>query len=119
MASNPFEQALKAFGENPMVSLATGATRIDHPIETESGGGLVKVTINQEGVFSSIAIDPMLLDKENVHHLEQLLKAAINDARTKFQTELNKIAKDQMLEHLPSKDQLGAMVSEALSKLKP
>ena len=114
-----FQNILNAAAENPMMTFAPGPTDIEEPIETESGGGMVKVTIDTEGLFSSIVIDPLLLDKENVHHLEQLLKAAINNARAQFQIELNKLARDQIMDQLPNKDQLGSMVSDVLSKFKP
>ena len=65
-----------------------GQGAIDEPIQVESGGGLVKVEIGTEGEVEKISIDPLLLDKENSTHLEQLLIAAVNDGQTKFASAL-------------------------------
>lgn len=48
-----------------------------------SGGGLVSVTINGKGEMRRIDIDPSLIKPEDKEILEDLLVAAINDARAK------------------------------------
>jgi DNA-binding YbaB/EbfC family protein len=48
-----------------------------------SGGGMVKVTLNGKGLARSVKIDPSLADPKDVGMLEDLVLAAINDARTK------------------------------------
>ena len=54
--------------------------------EGQSGGGMVKVKINGKGVATAVQIDPSLVDPKDVGMLEDLLRAAINDARTKVDT---------------------------------
>ena len=51
--------------------------------EGQSGGGMVKVTLNGKGLARRVAIDPSLADPKDVGMLEDLVVAAINDARTK------------------------------------
>lgn len=51
--------------------------------EGQSGGGMVRVTINGKGLAKAVRIDPSLADPKDVGMLEDLVTAAINDARTK------------------------------------
>lgn len=51
--------------------------------EGQSGGGMVKVTINGKGMAKAVHIDPSLIDPKDAGMLEDLLVAAINDARAK------------------------------------
>lgn len=52
--------------------------------EGQSGGGMVKVTLNGKGIATGIRIDPSIVDPKETGLLEDLLRAAINDARTKI-----------------------------------
>ena len=52
-------------------------------IEGQSGGGLVKVKMTGKAVISSVAIDPSLMKPEEREILEDLLVAALNDAKSK------------------------------------
>jgi DNA-binding YbaB/EbfC family protein len=51
--------------------------------EGQSGGGMVKVTLNGKGVATAVHLDPSIVDPKDTGLLEDLLRAAINDARTK------------------------------------
>lgn len=51
--------------------------------EGQSGGGMVRVTLNGKGLAKSVRIDPSLADPKDVGMLEDLLLAALNDARIK------------------------------------
>jgi DNA-binding YbaB/EbfC family protein len=51
--------------------------------EGQSGGGMVKVTLNGKGIAKAVRIDPSLADPKDVGMLEDLVLAAINDARVK------------------------------------
>jgi nucleoid-associated protein EbfC len=51
--------------------------------EGQSGGGMVRVTINGKGVTRRVQIDPSLVDPKDVGMLEDLLLAAFNDAKAK------------------------------------
>lgn len=52
-------------------------------VEGSAGGGLVKVTMSCKGACQSINIDPSLLKAEEKEITEDLIKAAINDAKGK------------------------------------
>jgi len=49
----------------------------------QSGGGLVKVTLSGKGDLRKIAVDPSLLKPDGAEMLEDLIVAAVADAKTK------------------------------------
>ena len=57
-------------------------------VEGQSGGGMVKVTMNGKGELASIKIDPSLMKVEDQEMLEDLIVAATNDARHKLDAEV-------------------------------
>ncbi len=52
-------------------------------VEGNSGGGMVKVTASAKGEIKKILIDDSLLNKEEKEMLEDLIIAAMNDAKKK------------------------------------
>lgn len=52
-------------------------------VEGASGGGMVKVTVTGKGDLKRIKIDPSLLDPAEVEMLEDLVIAAVHDAKAK------------------------------------
>ena len=48
-----------------------------------SGAGLIQVTMSGKGELKRVRIDPTLFDREEVGVVEDLLVAAVNDARAK------------------------------------
>jgi DNA-binding YbaB/EbfC family protein len=52
-------------------------------VEGVSGGGLVKVTATAKGKIKRIMIDDSLMNKEEKEMTEDLIVAAINDAKLK------------------------------------
>jgi DNA-binding YbaB/EbfC family protein len=52
----------------------------------QSGGGLVKVTLNGKGALRACAIDPSLLKVEEKEILEDLIVAAHGDAKSKMES---------------------------------
>jgi len=52
-------------------------------VEGQSGGGLVTVRMTGKAVVSSVTIDPSLMKAEEREILEDLLVAAMNDAKSK------------------------------------
>ena len=52
-------------------------------IEGQAGAGMIKVMVNGKGEVKSISINPELVKVNEVEVLEDLLIAAINDAKTK------------------------------------
>ena len=57
--------------------------------EGQSGGGMVRVTINGKGMAKAVKIDPSLIDPKDAGMLEDLVVAAINDARTKVDARMS------------------------------
>lgn len=51
----------------------------------EAGNGLVKVTMQGSGEVTDIAIDPKVVDPEDVDGLQDLVLAAFQDATAKVQ----------------------------------
>lgn len=55
-------------------------------VEGAAGGGLVKVTVTGKGEVKKLKLEPSLVDPKEVEVLEDLIVAAINDARGKAET---------------------------------
>ena len=58
-------------------------------IEGRSGGGLVAATLTGKGELRRLKIDPSLADPDDVEVLEDLIVAAVNDAKTKVEAHVN------------------------------
>lgn len=54
-------------------------------VDGSSGGGMVKVTTNGKNQILSLSIDPEVVNKDDVEMLQDLVIAAINQARQKVQ----------------------------------
>jgi len=54
-------------------------------IETSSGGGAVKVTVNGQQQVLSVKISPEAIEPDDVEMLEDLVMTAVNEALTKAQ----------------------------------
>ena len=57
-------------------------------IEGQSGGGLVKVTLNGKMEARAVKIDPSLIKPEDAEMLEDLILAAFQDAKGKVEAAL-------------------------------
>ena len=55
----------------------------DIEVEGTSGGGLIKVLATAKGIFKRISIDDSLIKQDEKEILEDLIVAAINDAKEK------------------------------------
>ena len=51
----------------------------------QSGGGMVKATLNGKSELRSLKIDPSLVDPNDVEVMEDLIVAAVNDAKAKVE----------------------------------
>ena len=49
-------------------------------VETSSGGGMVSVVMSGKQEILSIRIDPEVISKEDVEMLQDLIRAAVNEA---------------------------------------
>lgn len=53
-----------------------------------AGGGMVQATLNGKGELKRVKIDPSLIVPSEAEVLEDLIVAAVNDAKTKVDTEV-------------------------------
>jgi DNA-binding YbaB/EbfC family protein len=76
-----------AMAQNVQNELQKAQANLDTiEVEGVSGGGLVKVKASAKGRIIGIAIDDSLMQPSEKGMLEDLLAAAINDARAKADT---------------------------------
>ena len=54
-------------------------------VEASAGGGMVKVVANGKNEILSVEIDPEVVDKNEIEMLQDLILAAVNQAREKSQ----------------------------------
>ncbi|MFT6556211.1 MULTISPECIES: YbaB/EbfC family nucleoid-associated protein [Sneathiella] len=57
----------------------------DHELTGVSGAGMVEVTLNGKGDMRGLKIDPSLVDPDDKEVMEDLIKAAHADARSKVE----------------------------------
>ena len=65
---------------------------LDLEVIGKSGGGMCQVTLNGKGEAKNVLLDPSLVNPEDAEVLEDLIVAAINDAKTKA----DEIAREKM-----------------------
>ena len=53
-------------------------------VEGSAGGGMVRVSMDGEQTVHEVKIDPQILDEKDVSMLEDLIVAALSDARRKI-----------------------------------
>lgn len=54
-------------------------------VEGQAGGGMVKVTLNGAYEVVALQIEPSVVDKDDVSMLEDLIRAAFNDATARIE----------------------------------
>ena len=57
--------------------------------EGNAGGGMVFATVNGKGRLLRLKIDPSIVNKDDVEMLEDLIVAAVNDAKNKVDAQMN------------------------------
>ena len=80
---NNFSDMMKQAQEmqKKMKELQEGLANLE--VEGSSGGGLVKITVNGKGEVKKIKIDQSLMKPQEAEILEDLIVAAINEAKKK------------------------------------
>lgn len=78
--------------QQQMVDLQAGLDDVE--VEGMSGGGLVRIKASAKGRIIGVSLDDSLLQPSEKTMLEDLIAAAINDARTKA----DQVAADKMSE---------------------
>ena len=78
-----FDEIMK-MAQNAQAELMKAQDNLDKlEVEGASGGGLVKIRASAKGRIISVDIDESLLQPSEKTMLEDLVTAALNDARTK------------------------------------
>ena len=57
----------------------------DMTVQGNAGGAMVQVTMTCKGEVKKLKLDPSLVDVNEIEMLEDLITAALNDARSKAQ----------------------------------
>lgn len=65
-------------------------------VEGSAGGGLVSVTMTGKGEMRGLKIDPSLFKEDDVEILEDLIIAAVNDAKGKAEQALAEKTQEMM-----------------------
>ena len=79
-------QALLQQAQNMQQQMAEAQQQLaDTEITGNAGNGLVTATVTGGGELVNLAIDPKIVDPEDVDTLQDLVIAAIKDANTKAQ----------------------------------
>jgi DNA-binding YbaB/EbfC family protein len=68
----------------------------EQEVTGQSGGGMVTVTTTCKGEMKSIKIAPEAMDSSDLEMLEDLIKAACNDAKTKADEKMAEETKAMM-----------------------
>jgi hypothetical protein len=61
----------------------------DLEVHGAAGGDMVQVTMNGKGVLRAVKIDPSLINADDAAVLEDLIVAAVNDAKRKVETRVS------------------------------
>ena len=76
--------SILAMAQNVQSELQKAQDSLDTiEVEGVSGGGLVKVKASAKGRIIAVSLDDSLIEKSEKQILEDLIAAALNDARTK------------------------------------
>jgi hypothetical protein len=62
----------------------------DARVEGNAGGGMVTVVVNGAKEVQALKIDPEVVSKDDVEMLQDLIRAALNDAYRKADEEMQK-----------------------------
>ncbi|WP_338504402.1 YbaB/EbfC family nucleoid-associated protein [Sphingomonas kaistensis] len=80
----PSLEEIMQMAQNAQAELQKAQDNLDKiEVEGQSGGGLVKIKASAKGRIIGVSIDESLLDPAEKTMVEDLIAAALNDARTK------------------------------------
>ena len=94
-------EEMMAMAQNVQAELAKAQEGLDQiEVEGAAGGGLVKIRASAKGRIIGVEIDDSLMQASEKQMLEDLIAAAINDARAKADAASNE-AMSKMTQGLP------------------
>ena len=97
-----FDDMMKAFNHLTQNLSSNYKDLANERIDAESGGGMVRIKLDGVGKALSLEIDPLLLKEENKTHVEQLILAAFNQGKEKWDQKVQDHTKSTVLGNLPS-----------------
>jgi hypothetical protein len=68
----------------------------DMEVEGTAGAGMVKAVLNGKGEVRSLKIDPKLVDPNDVEMMEDLIVAAVNDAKGRVEQAVQEETQNMM-----------------------
>ena len=83
-----FKNMLKQAQEMQAKLAAAQEKLAEVEVEGQSGGGMVKVTVNGRGEAKALKVDPKIVDKDDLEMMEDLIVAAFNDAKNKAEAKM-------------------------------
>jgi DNA-binding YbaB/EbfC family protein len=83
--SNPLNAMLKQAQELQKKMEQLQDELLEKRVEGSAGGGMVTAVVNGKGDMVDVKIDPETVDPDDVEILEDLIVAAVNQAREKAQ----------------------------------
>jgi DNA-binding YbaB/EbfC family protein len=87
MPEMPDFESIMQMAQNAQMELQKAQDNLDKiEVEGAAGGGLVKIRATAKGRILSVDIDPSLLQPSEKTMVEDLIAAAISDARAKADT---------------------------------
>jgi DNA-binding YbaB/EbfC family protein len=87
MPEMPDFESIMQMAQNAQMELQKAQDNLDKiEVEGAAGGGLVKIRATAKGRILSVHIDPSLLQPSEKTMVEDLIAAAISDARAKADT---------------------------------
>ena len=94
-------EEMMAMAQNVQAELAKAQEGLDNiEVEGAAGGGMVKIKASAKGRIIGVEIDDSLMQPSEKQMLEDLIAAAINDARAKADAASNE-AMSKMTQGLP------------------
>ena len=81
MANEQLNQMMQSVQKMQADMAAAQAALAEVRVEGTAGGGVVRATVSGTGDLKAVAIDPSVVDPADVEMLEDLVVAAVADAR--------------------------------------
>ncbi|MEN8237406.1 MAG: YbaB/EbfC family nucleoid-associated protein [Pseudomonadota bacterium] len=87
-----FKNIMKQAQEMQEKMIAAQEKLADLVVDGKAGGGMVTATVNGKGELQKLKLDPSIVDADDVEMLEDLIIAAVSDAKSKAES----MAADEM-----------------------
>src|SRR5690625_7357378 len=86
----------------------------DSEVVGQAGGGMVQITMNGKHEVRAVKIDPNLITPDEAEVLEDLIAAAVNDARVKIEAFMQEERSEERRVGKECRDQWGAKYAQKI-----